>query len=273
MLKYILLLSLSCALAFALLIVFIVKSNQVDRLLTHYPYYDEDKKTYLLGPSKPPNWVAAHNVGKYARWAIVISEDWAFYDHPGVDLNQLRLALKESLNAGELTRGASTITQQVIKNTILSDERTLWRKFQEVTLALYLERIADKDRILEIYLNIVELGDGIYGISEASHYYFSKPPSSLNAREGAFIAMLLPSPVKYAVSFYEKELTEYAEEQIESILVKLRQADVYDESERLRQAKKRFYWEKDFYQGPSGADESSGDRPSGYDDYLEDSFL
>ncbi|MEX0799029.1 MAG: biosynthetic peptidoglycan transglycosylase [Bacteriovoracaceae bacterium] len=252
------------------LVFYIVKSTDIDKLQTHYPYFDQTKGRYRLGPTKPPNWVAPHQVSKHARWAIIVSEDWAFYDHPGLDLNQLKLAIKESLAAQELTRGASTITQQVIKNTVLSDEKTLWRKLREAVLAFYLEDMLSKEKILEIYLNIIELGKDIYGIREASFYYFNKPPIELNAREGAFLAMLLPSPVKYSVSFYQKELTDFAKEQVESILVKLRQADVYSEEDRLEASQKKFYWEEDFYSAPESGGESA---PAGYEDYLEDSYL
>ncbi|MCO4755534.1 MAG: transglycosylase domain-containing protein [Bacteriovoracaceae bacterium] len=252
---------------FAGLITYIVKSNSIDKLHSFYPYYNETKKTYLLSSMKPPEWTSVHDVANYARWAIVVSEDWAFYEHHGVDFNQLKIAIKESLQAAHFTRGASTITQQVIKNTVLSDERTLWRKFQEVVLAIYLEKTMSKDKILEIYLNIIELGDGIYGINEASFFYFNKHPRRLNAREGAFLAMLLPSPVKYSVSFYKKELTDFAKQRIEDILVKLRQADVYTERERVIEREKKFFWEEDFYKQEEAM-------PSqGYDDYLEDSFI
>lgn len=260
-------------LAFILLLLsgigLLIKASHVDRLLTDYAYFDFSKNTYVINTKKPDNWVEIEDVAEYAKWAIIVSEDWAFYEHGGIDWRQLKIALMESFQAGEFTRGASTITQQVIKNTILSHERTLWRKLQETVLALYLEARADKERILEIYLNIIELGDDIYGISQASHFYFSKPASELNAREGAFLAMLLPSPVKYSTSFYEKELTDFAREQVDSILVKLRQADVYDEEERQRQSAKRFYWEKDFYHSI----DNMNSKLLEYGDYLEDSYF
>lgn len=260
---------MTCLLGAGLLF-YALKTSSVERLLKDYPRWDSKKKVYVLDSKMPSSWVDLGDVSERAKWAVIVSEDWAFYQHSGVDLEQLKIALKESWAAGEFTRGASTITQQVIKNCVLTDERTLWRKLQEVVLALYLEKIATKDRILELYLNIIELGEGIYGVKDASRYYFSKPPSQLEAREGAFLAMLLPSPVKYSISFDKKELTEFASEVVDSILVKMRQAGVYSEQERLIEARKKFFWEKDFYRQGAGEDSENG---SAYDDYLEDSFL
>lgn len=218
-------------------------SADVEKLLGHYPYYDLKKKEYAFTTNRPSHWVSINNVSRYAKWAIVVSEDWAFYEHKGIDLNQLRIVIGESIKEGKLIRGASTITQQVVKNTLLTNERSLWRKFREMIMSFKLERIMTKDQILEIYLNIVELGKDMYGIGNASKYYFNKTPLSLTAREGAFLAMLLPSPVKYGTSFKRKELTPFAKEVIDSILVKLRQADVYEEEQRVIESQKLFYWE------------------------------
>lgn len=215
----------------------------VERLITQYPYFNLKNKKYEIQDSKPASWVEISDVSDYAKWAMVVSEDWAFYKHHGIDIQQLRIAIGESIKQGKFVRGASTITQQVVKNTILTSERSLWRKFREMIMAYKLERVVDKDRILEIYLNIVELGKDIYGIKNASMHYFNKPPSKLTAREGAFLAMLLPSPVKYGTSFKKKKLTPFAKEVIDSILVKLRQAKVYDEEQRILESQKLFYWE------------------------------
>jgi monofunctional biosynthetic peptidoglycan transglycosylase len=162
-----------------------------------------------------------------------VSEDWAFYDHEGIDVNQIQVVVEESLEEGEFVRGASTITQQVVKNVFLSNERTLIRKFKEVILASSLEKEFSKDEILEFYFNLVELGDGIYGIKAASELYFQKHPKDLNGKEGAFLAMLLPSPKKYAQSFRQEGLTAFASEQIDNILIKLRQAKIINEDKRL----------------------------------------
>jgi monofunctional glycosyltransferase len=218
-------------------------SPDVEKLVRQYPVYDVQTQSYQFEVTRPKNWVDLKDVSRHAKFAILISEDWAFYGHQGIDLYQLRLVIGESIKQGEWIRGASTITQQVIKNTVLSHERTVWRKVREMILAYKLERHVSKERILEIYLNIIELGHNLYGIKPASWHYFNKAPSQLTAREGAFLAMLLPSPVKYSLSFKKKELTPFAREIIETVLIKMRQAKIFDEDQRKLEAKKYFYWE------------------------------
>jgi monofunctional biosynthetic peptidoglycan transglycosylase len=165
---------------------FLYFQTDVEKLIGHYPYFDQIENRYKLTKIKPDHWVESKEVDYYSRWAIIVSEDWAFYDHQGFDFNQMKIALTESIKQRRLVRGASTITQQVVKNAILTPEKTLWRKFRELILAYKLEKLLTKDRILEIYLNLVELGDGVYGIKQASQHYFNKHPQNLSVREGAF---------------------------------------------------------------------------------------
>ena len=193
------------------------------------------------------DWVKIERVSYYAKWAIVVSEDWAFYEHQGVDFNQLELVIKESIGKHKLTRGASTISQQVVKNLFFSNERSIIRKFKEMILTYKLEQVLTKDRILELYLNIAELGEDLYGIKAASKFYFNKKPYALSAKEGAFLAMLLPSPKKYSISFRNRELTDYAKSTVDSILVKLRQAKIISEDQRVEMENETFTWEMDNY--------------------------
>lgn len=183
--------------------------------------------------SRPPSWVTLSGISRQAVGAVLVSEDWAFYQHSGYDPNQIREAIEESLKEGHLSRGASTITQQVVKNVFLSSERSLWRKIKELWLALRLERRVGKRRILETYFNIAEWGPGIYGISGAAQYYFHKHPSELTAREGAWLAILLPSPIRYGQSFRRKQLTPFAKRTINSVLLKMQQAGYLTEEARL----------------------------------------
>lgn len=222
---------------------FLYFQTDVEKLLGHYPVYDQKVQSYKLVTQRPASWVSLSEVSKLARWAIVVSEDWAYYQHQGLDLKQIKIVIEESIKQKKFVRGASTITQQVVKNAILTPEKTLWRKFREMILAYKLNRLASKDKVLEIYLNLIELGDGIYGIKKAARYYFNKHPRNLNAREGAFLAMLLPSPIKYSESFRKKKLTSFARSQIADILIKLRQAKVYQEKDRLEAMHTKFHWE------------------------------
>lgn len=207
--------------------------SQAGLLKNHYPVFSADSNSYSLSSKKPVDWTPLAQVSKEAKYAIILSEDWAFFEHSGVDLNQLKIVIKESIESGELTRGASTITQQVVKNAFLSNERSIFRKLKEFLLARELESELTKDQILEIYLNLIQLGDGVYGIKAGSEVYFEKTPAELNAKEGSFLAMLLPSPVKYAQSFHNKKLTSFAVERIEAILLKLKQTKVITEQERI----------------------------------------
>jgi monofunctional glycosyltransferase len=202
--------------------------SKVRQLKSKYPVIEYlDSKTPVtvhLVNERPKNWVPLDNISKVAVGAILVSEDWAFYQHKGYDPKQIQDALNESVQKHRMVRGASTITQQVIKNVFLSSEKSLKRKLKELLWAVFLEKAVGKKRILEIYFNIAEWGEGVYGIKRAAGHYFEKSPGSLNAKEGAFLAMLLPSPKKYSVSFRRKELTPYAQKTVDRILAKMAQA-------------------------------------------------
>ncbi len=184
-----------------------------------------------LQKAKPAHWTALGAISKSAVGAIIVSEDWAFYQHPGFDANQIKEALKRDIESARFARGASTITQQVVKNVFLDRDKSLWRKVRELLLAVRLEKSVTKRRILEVYLNIIECGEGVFGVGSASRHYFKKPAAELTAKEGAFIAMLLPSPKRYSISFRKKALTPYARKTIESILFKMNQAGYLTDEE------------------------------------------
>ncbi|MBI2522073.1 MAG: transglycosylase domain-containing protein [Bdellovibrio sp.] len=153
--------------------------------------------------------------------AIMVSEDMKFYIHNGVDFEQLEHAFNE-YRRGRPLRGASTITQQLVKNIFLTNERSVWRKIREFILAIYLDARLPKTKIVELYLNAIEFGPNIYGIKKASQYYFGKLPKNLTAKEGAFLGMLLPSPVRYSSSFRHRYLSPYARSTVNQILFKMK---------------------------------------------------
>ena len=130
----------------------------------------------------------------HLRWAVLLSEDAGFYQHQGFDWFEIHESLRRNWEERSFVRGASTISQQVAKNTLLSGERTLSRKIKEAYLTRLLERELRKHEILEIYLNIVELGGGLYGFRAASRHYFQAEPENLGPSQSAFLAALLPSP-------------------------------------------------------------------------------
>lgn len=200
--------------------------QKVSKLETHYvltSYSEDSGVEYKIIKDKPKSWVSLKNLDQKIYGAFVVSEDWAFFDHEGIDVEQIKKAY-EDFQKGESLRGASTITQQTVKNLFLSPERSFVRKGVEALLAVLMTKTVTKEKTLEIYLNVIEFGEGLYGLGPASQYYFNKQAISLNAKEASFLAMLLPNPKTYSSSFRDQELSEYARSTIESILLKMRVA-------------------------------------------------
>jgi monofunctional biosynthetic peptidoglycan transglycosylase len=220
-------------------------SHDVEALNRQYPHLVQKnaENEYVLREARPKNWVKLRHVSRFAKWAIVLSEDWAFYQHEGIDIEQLKTAIIEMLTF-ERVRGASTITQQMVKNVFLSSDRTITRKIHEFILAQKVEQVLTKDKILEAYLNCIEFGPDIYGIRAASYHYFKKHPSALNPREGAFLAMLLPSPRGYYTSFKNKKLTPFARKRVDTILAKMKMGKVLSEERYQREKGKKLSWER-----------------------------
>lgn len=232
----------------ALFSAYIIGLIIVSGIFFHFDDYFTVKKieknvSVTFVSKKPPTWISLNQVSSKAIWPIVISEDWAFYQHFGLDFNQLGKVLGQAVTQGKVDRGASTITQQVVKNLFLSHRRSYFRKFNEIILASLLEVLVDKKWILEQYINVAEFGPKLFGIKQAAFHYFQKSTWELTYREGAFLAMLLPSPTRYGESFRQAELTEFAQERIESILTKLVQAKVITEEEKQSELMDTFNWE------------------------------
>ncbi len=139
-------------------------------------------------------WTPYASISADLKRAVLVAEDINFFSHRGFEPAELRNALEEALRDRELPRGASTITQQLAKNLWLSPSRNPWRKGKEAALTWQIERALDKRRILELYLNVVEFGPGVYGAGAASQRYFGKPASALGEVEAAQLAAALPNP-------------------------------------------------------------------------------
>jgi monofunctional glycosyltransferase len=148
---------------------------------------------FVVGP-RNPRWTPSSRIPSEMKWAVILAEDENFYKHEGFDVKAIKNAIKYDLEKKSLKRGASTITQQAAKNLFLSREKTVTRKVKEVYLAWRMEQELTKGRIIELYLNVVELGPMVYGIGHGSRYYFNKPASALTPRECAFLAAMLPGP-------------------------------------------------------------------------------
>ena len=139
-------------------------------------------------------WVPYTQISSNLRRAVLVAEDAAFFDHDGIDFNELRASLEHNWEEGRFERGASTITQQLAKNLYLSPTRNPIRKLKELLITRRLEAALTKRRILEIYLNVIEWGDGIFGAEAAARAYFRKPASALSPEEAALMAGAIINP-------------------------------------------------------------------------------
>jgi monofunctional biosynthetic peptidoglycan transglycosylase len=145
-------------------------------------------------PKHVQYWIPLSAVSERVIQAVRMGEDAAFFSHSGFDFYEIRESIQKNFERGGYARGASTITQQLAKNIFLSTEKSLQRKLKEAVLTYRLEKALSKKRILEIYLNVIEWGDGIYGVEAASLTYFGKPAAYLDAAEAAFLAAMIPNP-------------------------------------------------------------------------------
>jgi monofunctional biosynthetic peptidoglycan transglycosylase len=169
---------------------------------------------------KNPAFVPISQLPVYVYRAVVTSEDGGFFGHHGFDFQEIKNTVV-SVAEDKRFRGASTITQQLAKNLFLSRERTYARKVQEALITIALESSLSKQRLLEIYMNLIEWGPGVYGIGEAAHHYFGKDARSLSVKEAAFLATIIPNPIRYHIYFERGQLTEVWEERVRDLLMKM----------------------------------------------------
>lgn len=155
-----------------------------------------DKEYRQKGLRAPPQrvWVSYGAISDHLKRAVLVSEDASFFNHPGIDFQELQAAMKTDWESMSFKRGGSTITMQLAKNLYLTPSKNPLRKLREILIAWQLERALSKKRIFEIYLNVVEWGHNIYGAEAAARYYFSKSAAALDPLEAATLAALLPNP-------------------------------------------------------------------------------
>ena len=142
-------------------------------------------------------WIPLSRVPKHLRDAVIVAEDGTFFTHGGVDWFEVRESLEKDIHEGRAARGASTITQQLAKNLFLSTSKDPVRKVKELIITFLMERELGKDRILEIYLNIVEWGPGVFGLEAASETYFGTHAENLTLDQSARLAAVIPSPIRH----------------------------------------------------------------------------
>lgn len=154
--------------------------------------FDKEKEIRLK-----KDWVSISKISKNVPQAVIAAEDQKFMDHNGFDLEAMKTAW-ENNQKGKRVKGGSTISQQTAKNVFLSPARNLIRKGLEAYFTFLIELIWSKERIMEVYLNVIEMGEGIYGIEAAAQTYFNKPAAKLSKREAALIAAVLPNPRRWS---------------------------------------------------------------------------
>lgn len=155
-------------------------------------------------------WVPYARISSHLKRAVIAAEDSKFVEHAGFDWNGIENAFAKNLKKGKIVAGGSTITQQLAKNLFLSGHRTPWRKVQEAIITFMLENLMSKRRILEIYLNVIEWGDGVFGAEAAARHYFHGNAKSLGPAEAARLAAMIPNPRFYDVHRKTRFLSRHA---------------------------------------------------------------
>ncbi len=203
-LKYILIFSLSITVFSLLYLSYIYLTlPDVKKLESKIPRRTSMMKHYIEKNKKKHKkyrfvykWVSFNKIPQILKDAVRITEDFNFYNHKGIDVQELKKAVENALEKGKKLRGASTITQQLAKNLFLSTERSIFRKIKEYFITKKLEKHLSKNRIFEIYLNVIELGRGIFGVEAAAEIYFNKNVWNLNLEEILRIVAVIPKPLR-----------------------------------------------------------------------------
>ena len=168
------------------------------------------------------HWVPYEQISEDLKRAVVAAEDARFLDHEGFDVEAIQEAYEKNARKGRIRSGASTISQQLARNLFLSPRRTYLRKAEEAVITMMIEHVLSKRRILEIYLNVIEWGDGIYGAEAAAQHYYGKAAADLEPAEAARLAAMIPSP-----RFYTRNpSTPYLEQRTEILLDQMEYARV-----------------------------------------------
>ncbi|MBL0142288.1 MAG: monofunctional biosynthetic peptidoglycan transglycosylase [Betaproteobacteria bacterium] len=167
-------------------------------------------------------WIAYSRISAHLKRAVVAAEDAKFADHEGFDWEAMQKAWEKNQQRGKVVAGGSTISQQLSKNLFLSGSRTPWRKAQEAMITVMMENVMDKRRILEIYLNVIEWGDGVFGAEAAARHYFGVGAGALTPAQAARLAAMVPNP-----RFYDRNRTApWLEKKTQIIMARMDSADV-----------------------------------------------
>ena len=185
-------------------------------VVSHYDRRSGETKA-TVGPGQE-HWIATAKMSRHILHAVIAAEDGRFYEHHGLDIDQMVKSYEVNRRKKRYARGASTISQQVVKMSFLGREKTLWRKSREALGTLLMEMILPKDKILEWYLNLVEFGDGVYGVKQGSWHYFRTKPELLTVEQAIHLALVLPSPNNWSRGLRRRALTTFGQKRFLAIL-------------------------------------------------------
>lgn len=167
-------------------------------------------------------WVPYDRISQHLKRAVVVAEDAKFADHEGFDWEAIERALEKNKAKGKVVAGGSTISQQLAKNLFLTGTRSTWRKGQEAIITVMIEHLMDKRRILEVYLNVIEWGDGVFGAEAAARHYFGSSAAALGPEAAARLAAMVPNP-----RFYDRNRnTRWLNRKTQMILARMPAADL-----------------------------------------------
>ena len=205
--------------------------------------YKKGKKmqTFIVGPENE-YYTPFSEIGTAIRKGVLTCEDGRFFSHSGFQLKHIRQSIIENLKRKRFFRGGSTISMQTTKNLFLSGEKNFSRKFQEMLLTYYMEQTLSKERIFEIYMNIIEWGPNLYGIGRASRHYFGKSPSGLTYLEGAFLGSIIANPVRYHAYYDRGDVSDTWADYLSLIMSKMHLP--YEDYEEAAPYRPEFYWVK-----------------------------
>ena len=213
-----------------------------------------------VGPSNK-NWISIKKVSRHVVNSVVVAEDAKFYGHHGFDFESIAKAIELNRKKGRYVRGASTISQQVIKMAFLSREKTIIRKVREAIGTILMELIMPKVRILEWYINLCEFGGGIYGVKPAGLYYFKTRPELLTIEQAVNLAVVIPSPNKWSKGLRSNSLTAFGQRRFARIVSNLYLSGYITEVQRnTALARGNFGNPIAGYSGSEDDDDCRGDR-------------
>jgi monofunctional biosynthetic peptidoglycan transglycosylase len=184
-----------------------------------------------VGPSTP-QWISINKVSRHIINAVIVAEDGKFYHHHGFDFEAISKAIDLNRRRGKYVRGASTISQQVVKMAFLSREKTIIRKLREAAGTVVLELVVPKDKILEWYINLCEFGGGIYGVKPAGRFYFKTRPELLTIEQAVHLAVVIPSPNKWSKGLRSGSLTPFGQRRFARIVNNMYLAGFINENQK-----------------------------------------